>query len=124
MPRLFHLCMHSFFHDQKGKTRGLRNWLRDRAKPVENHQLSTSYSFLFEPTSVGRPVTERSAMQMMAVYSCVRILAETIAGLPLRVYRTESDRSKVKATDHRPVAAASSSAASRSRRVTPSAVFQ
>lgn len=103
---------------------GLRNWLRDRAKPVENHQLSTSYSFLFEPTSVGRPVTERSAMQMMAVYSCVRILAETIAGLPLRVYRTGSDRSKVKATDHRPVAVASSSAASRSRRVTPSAVFQ
>lgn len=69
-------------------------------------------------------MTEVSAMQMMAVYSCVRILAEPIADLPLRVYRTGSDRSKVKATDHRPVAAASSSAASRSRRVTPSAVFQ
>ncbi len=89
-----------------------------------NTQLSSGYSFLFGPTSSGRPVTERSAMQMMDVYSCVRILAETIAGLPLRVYRTGSDRSKVKATDHRPVAAASSSAASRSRRVTPSAVFQ
>lgn len=39
-------------------------------------------------------------MQMTAVYSCVRILAEAIAGLPLQVYRTEKDGSKVKATDH------------------------
>ncbi|MGX9171015.1 phage portal protein, partial [Corynebacterium striatum] len=52
------------------------------------------------PTSSGRTVTERSAMQMTAVYSCVRILAEAIAGLPLHVYRTEKDGSKVKATDH------------------------
>ena len=26
-------------------------------------------------------------MQMTAVYSCVRILSETLAGLPLHVYR-------------------------------------
>ena len=89
-----------------------------------NTQLSSGYSFLFGPTSSGRVVNEHTAMQLTAVYSCVRILAETIAGLPLHVYCTGSDRSKVKATDHRPVAAASSSAASRSRRVTPSAVFQ
>lgn len=79
---------------------GLRNWLRGRAKPVENHQLSTSYSFLFGPTSAGRPVTERSAMQMTAVYSCVRILAEAIAGLPLHVYRYKDGGGKEKAVDH------------------------
>lgn len=39
-------------------------------------------------------------MQMTAMYSCVRILAEAIAGLPLHVYRIEKDGSKVKATDH------------------------
>ena len=79
---------------------GLRNWLRGRVKPVENHQLSTSYSFLFGPTSAGRPVTERSAMQMTAVYSCVRILAEAIAGLPLHVYRYKDGGGKEKALDH------------------------
>ena len=105
---------------------GILNWLRgESSRPRDDLTLGSSYSVLFGPTtSGGRVVTERSAMQLTAVYSCVRILAETIAGLPLHVYRTGSDRSKVKATDHRPVAAASSSAASRSRRVTPSAVFQ
>ena len=80
---------------------GLFDWLRGtNTRQVSNHQLSSSYSFLFGPTSSGRTVTERSAMQMTAVYSCVRILAEAIAGLPLHVYRTEKDGSKVKATDH------------------------
>ena len=79
---------------------GLRNWLRGKPKPVHNHQLSTSYSFLFGPTSSGRPVTERSAMQMTAVYSCVRILAEAIAGLPLHVYRFKENGGKEKAVDH------------------------
>ena len=39
-------------------------------------------------------------MQMTAVYSCVRILAEAIAGLPLHLYRYTPDGSKVKAVDH------------------------
>ena len=79
---------------------GLRNWLRGKPKPVQNHQLSTSYSFLFGPTSSGRPVTERSAMQMTAVYGCVRILAEAIAGLPLHLYRYKDGGGKEKAVDH------------------------
>ena len=45
-------------------------------------------------------MTERSAMQMTAVYSCVRILAEAIAGLPLHVYQQSSDGAKVKALDY------------------------
>ncbi|MDU5963356.1 MAG: phage portal protein [Dermabacter sp.] len=44
-------------------------------------------------------MTERSAMQMTAAYSYVRILAEAIAGLPLHVYRTGPSGSKIKATD-------------------------
>ena len=77
---------------------GLRAWLAGRRS--ENCQLSTSYRFLFGPTSSGRAVTEQSAMQMTAVYSCVRILAEAIAGLPLHVYRTRDDGGKEKAADH------------------------
>ena len=45
-------------------------------------------------------MTERSAMQLTAVYSCVRILAEAIVGLPLHVYQQSSDGAKVKAFDH------------------------
>ncbi|WP_259493884.1 phage portal protein [Corynebacterium silvaticum] len=71
-----------------------------KRETAANHPLDSSYSFLFGPTSSGRAVTERSAMQMTAVYSCVRILAEAIAGLPLHVYQIETDGSKVKATDH------------------------
>lgn len=39
-------------------------------------------------------------MQMTAVYSCVRILAEAVAGLPLHVYEQTSEGGKVKALDH------------------------
>ncbi|SQH28330.1 phage portal protein, HK97 family [Arcanobacterium haemolyticum] len=39
-------------------------------------------------------------MQMTAVYSCVRILAEAIAGLPLHVYRYKDGGGKEKAVDH------------------------
>lgn len=80
---------------------GFLDWLRGgNTRPVEDHAISTGYSFFFGGTTSGRPVTERSAMQMTAVYSCVRILAEAIAGLPLHVYRQGADGSKVKATDH------------------------
>jgi len=40
-------------------------------------------------------------MQTTAVYACVRILAEAIAGLPLRVYRYKADDGKEKAVGHR-----------------------
>ena len=39
-------------------------------------------------------------MQMTAVYACVRILAEAIAGLPLHVYQQSADGAKAKALDH------------------------
>lgn len=39
-------------------------------------------------------------MQMTAVYSCVRILAEAIAGLPLHIYRYTDNGGKEKAVDH------------------------
>ena len=44
-------------------------------------------SFFFGGSSSGKAVNERTAMQMTAVYSCVRVLSEAVAGLPLHVYR-------------------------------------
>lgn len=56
-----------------------------RDKP-QNSFNNSAYSFLFGRTTSGKPVNERTAMQTTAVYSCVRILAEAVASLPLHIY--------------------------------------
>ena len=68
---------------------------RDRPK-----NLSGGTSFFMGSSSSGKVVTERSAMQMTAVYACVRILSEAIAGLPIHLYKYTSDGGKEKAIDH------------------------
>ena len=72
---------------------------RSRDKP-QNRTTGSAYSFFFGGSSSGKRVNERSAMQMTAVYSCVRILAEAVAGLPLHLYRYKEDGGKEKALDH------------------------
>lgn len=72
---------------------------RSRDKP-QNRTAGSAYTFYMGGTTSGKSVTERSAMQMTAVYSCVRILAEAIAGLPLHLYRYTEDGGKEKAVDH------------------------
>ena len=72
---------------------------KSRDKP-ENRTAGSSYAFYMGGTTSGKTVTERSAMQMTAVYSCVRILAEAVAGLPLHFYRYTEDGGKEKALDH------------------------
>lgn len=65
----------------------------------ENRTVGSQYTFFMGGSSAGKSVTERSAMQMTAVYSCVRILAEAVAGLPLHFYKYNTDGSKSKAID-------------------------
>ena len=72
---------------------------RTRDKP-QNRTAGSSYNFLFGGSTSGKSVNERSSMQMTAVYACVRILAEAIAGLPLHLYRHGNDASKHKAKEH------------------------
>jgi len=72
---------------------------RSRDKP-SNRTAGSTYTFYMGGSSSGKTVTERSAMQMTAVYSCVRILAEAVAGLPLHLYRYTKDGGKEKAIDH------------------------
>lgn len=69
---------------------------RDHPK-VENRTVGSNYTFYMGGSTAGKAVTERSAMQMTAVYSCVRILAEAVAGLPLHFYEYKEDGSKQKA---------------------------
>ena len=70
-----------------------------RDKP-SNTLNGSSYRFFLGGSTAGKSVTERSAMQMTAVYACVRILSEAIAGLPLHLYRYKDDGGKEKALDH------------------------
>ncbi|MBR0380319.1 MAG: phage portal protein [Mogibacterium sp.] len=72
---------------------------KSRDKP-ENMTNGSAYSFFFGTSSAGKRVNERSAMQMTAVYSCVRILSEAVASLPLHMYEIKDNGSKVKAGAH------------------------
>ena len=66
----------------------------------QNATVGSRYTFYMGGSSAGKSVTERSAMQMTAVYACVRILSESIAGLPLHLYRYNDSGGKEKAIDH------------------------
>ncbi|MEA4938537.1 MAG: phage portal protein [Christensenella sp.] len=77
----------------------ISNFFHSRDKPKDS-LIGSRYSFLFGGTSSGKPVNETTAMQMTAVYSCVRILSETVAGLPLNVYQYNDSGGKEKAFKH------------------------
>ena len=77
----------------------LSGLFRSRDKP-QNRTVGSNFSFFMGGSTSGKPVNERSAMQMTAVYSCVRILAEAIAGLPLHLYKYTESGGKEKACDH------------------------
>ena len=77
----------------------LSGLFRTRDGPT-NRTSGSAYSFFMGGSTAGKNVNERSAMQMTAVYACVRILSESIAGLPLHMYQYEADGSKKKAVEH------------------------
>lgn len=76
-----------------------KSLFKSRDKPIEDRVVGNSYGFFLGQSTSGKTVTQRSAMQMTAVYSCVRILAEAIAGLPLHVFEY-TDTGMTKALDH------------------------
>ena len=71
---------------------GLRGIQSNRERVFRRGGEFSGRSFYFGGTASGEAVNEMTAMQNTAVYACVRILAESVAGLPLHVYgRTEDD---------------------------------
>ena len=78
----------------------MKIWQRLFKPRIEDYSISGRHRFLLGPTAAGKTVTEQSAMQLTAVYACVRILAEAIAGLPLHLYRRGENGSKDKAAEH------------------------
>ena len=77
----------------------LSGLFRGRDAPT-NKTAGSAYSFFLGTAASGKRVNERSAMQMTAVYSCVRILSEAVASLPLQFYRYTDTGGKEKAVDH------------------------
>ena len=72
---------------------------RDKPK-VKNSLGSNIFNSIFNSSSSGKSVSQTSALSVTAVYSCVRILSEAIAGLPLHTYKCRSNGGKEKAIDH------------------------
>lgn len=74
-----------------------RNPFKSRDKP--RNAISAAETFYFGSSTSGKLVNPRNAVQVSAVYACVRIIAETVASLPLSVFE-ETDTGSRKATDH------------------------
>ena len=71
--------------------------LRARDKP--QNAVSDAPSFYFGMSCSGKSVSPSSAIQVSAVYACVRVIAETIASLPFHVYEATEEGSR-KAVEH------------------------
>ena len=68
---------------------------RDKPKDA----VSAAPTFAFGISFSGKSVNPTTAIQVSAVYACVRVIAETIASLPLGVYEGTDEGSR-KATEH------------------------
>ena len=53
-----------------------------------------------QSTATGASITEKRALESVAVFACVRILSETLASVPLPLYRRLTTRSKRRAYEH------------------------
>lgn len=68
-------------------------------------QDSTDANFLkifsdYIPSTTGIKVTEKSAMQHSIVYACIKVLSESMASLPLVLYKEDEQGNRTKAKDH------------------------
>jgi len=74
----------------------MRGWFT-RSQPLRDPELVEL--FAGARNMYGVSVTPETAMRLAAVFACVRILAESIASMPLHLYRRRGD-DKERATDH------------------------
>ena len=71
---------------------------KSRDKPTNSYD-SPSYTYFFGRANSGKRVTDRTALQHIAVYACVRVLSEAIAQLPLHLYKY-NDNGKERVPQH------------------------
>lgn len=71
-----------------------------KSRSPTNRTAGSAYGFFMGTSAAGKRVNERTAMQTSAVYACVRVISESVASLPLHLYRYNSEGGKEKALDH------------------------
>ncbi len=72
-----------------------------RLPEIQDNVRDSGTIFSFGRAVSGEQVDEKSAMQIATVYACVRLLAESVAQLPLHLYRyTDSGTGKEMAVNH------------------------
>ncbi|KUQ21548.1 portal protein [Enterobacter roggenkampii] len=82
---------------QPGRVKSaLLNWL---GVPI-SLTTGTFWEEWFGTSSSGKVVTADKAIQLSAVWACVRLLSESISTLPLKIYVRQPDGSRKAATDH------------------------
>jgi len=81
--------------------------IRDLVRPVRNQDYTMEQFtrdvrsfFTGRKSSAGAKVNEESALRLITVYSCARVLSETLGAVPLHVYRRRPDGGSDLATDH------------------------
>ena len=86
---------------------GFLNWLGFRyprdapdVPDIRDDVRDSGTLFVFGRANSGEMVDERSAMQISTVYACVRLLAESVAQLPLHLYRASENDGQEKACEH------------------------
>ncbi len=70
-----------------------------RARDKPRDAVSAATTFSFGIAGSGKGVNARTAIQVSAVYACVRVIAETVASLPFSVFEQDKEGSQ-KALDH------------------------
>ena len=76
---------------------------RIRDKPEKRNRLTDYIKGIDEDGYYGGSgfaVDEQKAMQTSAVFACVKVLSETVASLPLFLYKSGAKGNKVKAVEH------------------------
>ncbi|ENV0141763.1 TPA: phage portal protein [Salmonella enterica] len=82
---------------QPGRVKSaLLNWL---GVPI-SITTGTFWEEWFGTSSSGKVVTADKAIQLSAVWACVRLLSESVSTLPLKIYIRQPDGSRKAATDH------------------------
>ena len=89
-----------FFYAQNQEVIEIFKLISKIFKSRDKPKNSFGQYFFWGSSSSGKMVTERSSMQMTAVYACVRILSEAVAGLPLHLYQYTGSGGKEKALNH------------------------
>ena len=75
-------------------------FLFNRRQGPKNQTLTPRYGWVFGRSSSGKTVNEKTALSVSAVYACVRVLSESLASLPLDLFKYLPNKGSEKDREH------------------------